>query len=203
MRKLTLTCLFFGALLAAPCHSRTWTSSDGKTLEAEFVSATDTEVTLKRDKDGKTFTLPLSRLSKDDQTFVKEQIAAKADEPEEPAEKKAIEGEYAKLITGDWVLEEHKKLPYAFYGGKDLDGAKKYPLVISLHGKSDNDENGKQIGFARKFASEANYAERPCLILAPLCYQPHGATGGGWDDAPGAEDARPGQEAREEAPYRR
>ena len=71
--------------------------------------------------------------------------------------------------------------------GKDLDGAKKYPLVVVLHGKSDNNENGKQIGFAKKFADKKNYAERPCLILSPLCYQPHGGTGGGWNDAPGTE----------------
>ena len=188
MKALIRTFLAFALLLPLTTQARTWTSTDGKTLEAKFVSATDSEVTLKRDSDGKQFTLPISRLSNDDQIFIKEQANAKPDEPAKAeAEKKAIEGEYAKLITGDWELAEHKKLPYAFFGGKDLDGSKKYPLVISLHGKSDNNENGKQIGFARKFASDDNYSERPCLILAPLCYQPHGGTGGGWDDAPGEE----------------
>ena len=186
MRNLIHTWLAFGLLLA-PAHARTWTATDGRTLEAEFVSATDTKVTLRRDSDGKEFTLPLSRLSKEDQTFIKEKAAAEPETEESNAEIRPIEGEYAKLVTGNWELAEHKKLPYAFYGGQDLDGAKKYPLVISLHGKSSNNENGKQIGFAKKFASADNYAERPCLILAPLCYQPHGATGGGWDDAPGEE----------------
>ncbi len=105
----------------------------------------------------------------------------------EAEEAKPIEGEYAELITGDWKKAEHGKLPYAFYGAKDLDGAKKYPLVVSLHGKSDNNTNGRQIGFARKFSEASNYKERPCLILAPLCYQPHGGTGGGWSDDPGNE----------------
>ncbi len=118
------------------------------------------------------------------QQFVREKTTTAPAALGEPA---PIEGEYAHLITGEWELAEHKKLPYAFYGGKDLDGSKKYPLIISLHGKSDNNENGKQIGFAKKFAAEANYAQRPCLILAPLCYQPFGGTGGGWDDAPGTE----------------
>lgn len=168
--------------LCTTAQARTWTSSDGKKLQADFVSATAETVTLKLSKGGRTVELPLSRLSEADQTFVKEQAAA----PPADEEAKPIEGDYAHLITGDWVKAEHGKLPYVFYG-KDIDGAKKYPLVISLHGKSSNNENGKQTGFARKFASDDNYSERPCLILAPLCYQPHGATGGGWDDAPGKE----------------
>ena len=182
MKLLIHASLAFAFLAAV--HARTWTSSDGKSLEAEFVSATATEVTLKRTKDGRTFKLPISRLSEVDQAFVKEQASKPSGGSSEPT---AIEGEYAHLVTGEWVLAEHRKLPYAFYGKKDLDGSKKYPLVISLHGKSSNDENGKQLGHAKAFAKEANYSERPCLILAPLCYQPHGATGGGWDDAPGKE----------------
>ena len=172
----TLCSLLFASSLVA----RTWTSSDGKPLEAAFISATETEITLKRDSDGQTFTIPLSKLSESDQEFAKEQ------EPvaEEPA---PVEGEFSHLITGDWVLAEHGNLPYAFYGGKDLDGSQKYPLVIYLHGKSKNNENGKQTGQAKTFISAANYEKRPCLVLSPLCYQPYGATGGGWDDAPGEE----------------
>lgn len=178
--KTILNLSTFFALLCVSLEARTWTSSDGKSLEAEFLSASETEVTLKRDTDGKTFTLPLSRLSEDDQEFVKDQESTP--EPAAP-----IEGEFAHLITGDWVLAEHGKLPYAFYGGKDLEGSQKYPLVICLHGKSNNNENGKQSKLAKSFISSSNYEKRPCLVLSPLCYQPHGATGGGWDDAPGEE----------------
>lgn len=183
MKTLIYSCALVFCI-ATSLHARTWTATDGRSLEADFVSATGTEVTLKRTSDGKVFTLPISRLSDEDQKFISEKSSSETPEPADPA---PIEGEYAHLITGDWVLAEHKKLPYAFYGGEGLDGAKKYPLIISLHGKSQNDENGKQIGFARKFAAEDNYAERPCLILAPLCYQPFGGTGGGWNDAPGDE----------------
>ncbi|MGJ8695337.1 MAG: prolyl oligopeptidase family serine peptidase [Verrucomicrobiaceae bacterium] len=171
----------FLVLSVMGASARTWTSSDGKALEASFVSATETEVTLKLDRGGRVVTIPLTRLSEEDRIFIKEEA-----KPEEP-EATELEGEYAHLVTGEWVMAEHGSLPYAFYGGKELNGSSKVPLVISLHGKSDNNENGKQIGFARKFAEGANYGERPCLILAPLCYQPHGATGGGWDDAPGEE----------------
>ena len=171
-------------MAASFAQARTWTSSEGRELEADFVSATETHVTLKRAKDGKSFTLPLARLSEEDQAYVEEQAAGDPTESGPPA---AIEGEFAELITGDWHLAEHGKLPYAFYGAKDLDGAKKYPLVVSLHGKRDNTVNGKQLGFARSFSKGDNYSKRPCLILAPLCYQPHGGTGGGWNDAPGEE----------------
>ncbi|MEM9238016.1 MAG: prolyl oligopeptidase family serine peptidase, partial [Verrucomicrobiota bacterium] len=181
MKTLTLLCA--SALLLVPLEARTWTSTDGRELEAEFVSATETHVKVKRDVDGKELTIPLTGISEEDREWVEEKLA---EEPE-PEEKQAVEGEYAGLITGEWELAEHGKLPYAFYGSKELDGGSKYPLVVSLHGKSDNNENGKQIGFARKFSQASNYKERPCLILAPLCYQPHGGTGGGWDDAPGEE----------------
>jgi dipeptidyl aminopeptidase/acylaminoacyl peptidase len=180
---LTATCLALGLLSAL--SARTWTSSDGKKLEADFVSATETDVTLKRSKDGKTFTLALTRLSEDDREYIKEEAA---DAPSPAAgDPSPVDGPYAELITGDWALAEHGKLPFALYGSKDLDGAKKYPLVVSLHGKSDNNVNGHQLGHAKAFAKEENYSKRPCLILAPLCYQPHGATGGGWDDDPGEE----------------
>ena len=171
------------AFLTPSLQARTWTSSDGKKLEADLISATKTHVTLKRSRDGKTFTLPLTRLSAEDRAFVENS----AGEPAPSAPPAAIEGEYAHLITGDWKLAEHGRLPFAFYGGEDLDGSKRYPLVVSLHGKSSDNENGKQIGFARAFAAKENYSVRPCLILAPLCYQPHGATGGGWSADPGDE----------------
>lgn len=172
---------FYFAATLVTASARTWTSNDGIALDADFISATDAQMTLKLLKSGKEVTIPLTRLSEADQKFVKEE----AKPPE--VERVALEGEYAHLITGDCVNAEYGNLPYSFYGGKALDGSSKVPLVISLHGKSSNNENGKQIGFARNFVNDSNYEERPCLVLAPLCYQPHGETGGGWDDAPGEE----------------
>ena len=123
-------------------HAREWASTDGAKLDAEFISSDEAEVSLKRRSDGKTFTLPLSRLSEDDQTWIKGELTKAA----EPAATAApVTGQYAKRITGQWDLSRFGKLPYAIYGGKDLDGAKKYPLLIALHGKSANDVNGVQI----------------------------------------------------------
>ena len=168
--------------LSLPCQSvdaREWTSAaDGKKIEAEFISSDGTNVTIKRGSQA--FTLPIARFVEADQAFVKEQMA-KSSEP------KPLEGPYTDKFTGDWALAEHDGLPYAIYGAKDLDGTKKYPLILSLPGKSDNNTNGGQVGFSSVFSNAESYTKNPCVIIAPLCYQPFGATGGGWSDEPGTK----------------
>jgi hypothetical protein len=45
-------------------EARTWTTVDGgKSIEAEFISTRNGEVTIKRKSDQRLFTLPLSKLS--------------------------------------------------------------------------------------------------------------------------------------------
>jgi len=101
---------------------------------------------------------------------------------------KPIGGPFASLITGDWALSEFNGLPFALYAGKDLNPAQKYPLVLALHGKSQNNDNGKQVaGWMKSFVKPERYESNPCIIVAPLCYQPFGATGGGWNDKPGEQ----------------
>ena len=70
-------------LTAAALPARTWTAADGRTLDADFVSASATAVTLKR-AGGKPFTIELSKLSEADREFVAEQ-AKKPAEPAKPA----------------------------------------------------------------------------------------------------------------------
>ena len=68
----SITILAAMLALAPVCHAqREFTSSDGRKLRADIVRASDTEVTLKRDPDGKEFTIPLERLSEADQGVVK------------------------------------------------------------------------------------------------------------------------------------
>ena len=57
--------------LIATCNAelRTWTAINGKKVEAEFVSNSDGQVTLKM-KTGKVFRVPLDKLSKEDQDFI-------------------------------------------------------------------------------------------------------------------------------------
>lgn len=192
MKRLLTLLIAIG--LSATVSARTWTATDGRKLEAELVSATATAVTVKNAA-GQTFTIPLERLSEEDRKWVQSngaaQPGAKPGAPASPAASgphKPIEGPYASLITGDWALSKHEDLPFALYASKELSAAQKYPLVLALHGKSQNDENGKQIGgWMRTFTKTENYAARPCIIVAPLCYQPFGGTGGGWYDKPGTE----------------
>ncbi len=173
--RIAITIFLLGSVLWA----REWTSADGRKLQADFVSANATHVTLKIA--GKDTLVPLNRLSAVDQAFVKEQAS-------KPVAAKKIEGPFAELITGDWALSTHKDLPFALYGAKELDASKAYPLILALHGKSQNNENGKQVGgWMKSFTTEARYTKNPCIIVAPLCYQPYGGTGGGWSDKPGEE----------------
>ncbi len=53
---------------------RTWTSTDGQKLEAEFIGGDEESVTIRR-TDGQRFTLPLDRLSEADRRWVAEQAS--------------------------------------------------------------------------------------------------------------------------------
>lgn len=79
-------CLFFlvGVIVAGAAYARTWTASNGKTAEAEFVSFEEGVVRLKSTKTGKTYELPLDQLSQKDQVYVARRLAAQS-EGEEPA----------------------------------------------------------------------------------------------------------------------
>lgn len=173
--SLVLALSFLG--LTSTAHARLWTSNDGKTLEAEWVSSAQDQVTLRR-PDGHVFTLPLNRLSAADQTWVKQQAAA----PAAVAPVKPIEGPFGQLITGSWALSEHDGLKFAIYGGKSLSAENKYPLVLALHGKSPNTENGKQVaGWMNSFTKKENESARPCFVVAPLSAQPAAGEGTGWN----------------------
>ncbi|MGI9245020.1 MAG: prolyl oligopeptidase family serine peptidase [Verrucomicrobiales bacterium] len=177
--------LLAGMTVAA--HGREWTSAEGASLQAEFISSDGIELTLKRDSDGKEFTIPISRLSSGDQSWVEEKIA---ESPAVPVERTPITGQYSKRITGGWVLSRYGALPYAIFGGAELDGSKRYPLLLALHDKSSNNTNGVQVpGWAKVFAEPENYAEHPCIIVVPLCYQPYGETDEGWSGGPPASAA--------------
>ena len=68
MKKITPFLVF---CLVATCNAelRTWTAVNGKEVEAEFISNSDGQVTLKL-KSGKVFKVPLDKLSKNDQNFI-------------------------------------------------------------------------------------------------------------------------------------
>ena len=77
--------IIFFIVLGSVCNAelRTWTSIVGTKVEAELVSLTGNQVTLKT-KVGKTLKLPLNKLSKADQEFLKAKSS-----PKEPTKEEA------------------------------------------------------------------------------------------------------------------
>jgi len=90
------------------------------------------------------------------------------------------------LLTGQWELAEEQGLPFTAYA-KNIDPGKKYPLVIGLHGKSPSNKNGSQKWILQAFSNPQVYKEHQAILIAPLCYQPYGNTGTGWNAEPGKQ----------------
>ena len=87
--------------LVAICNAelRTWTSIVGTKVEAELVSLTGNQVTLKT-KAGKTLKLPLNKLSKADQEFLKAKPS-----PKEPTKGEVGVKTADSKIAGNWVSD--------------------------------------------------------------------------------------------------
>jgi len=69
IKAILLFCLTILAVtLTAKEPIRTWTSTDGRTLQAEYISSSDGKVTIKMGS--QEYTLPLSRFSPADQQYV-------------------------------------------------------------------------------------------------------------------------------------
>ncbi len=86
----------------AKSELRTWTAVNGKEVEAEFVSNSDGQVSLKM-KTGKIFKVPLNKLSKADQEFISEN--APESNPEESFAK-----DRERRIMGYWLVDLKKTL---------------------------------------------------------------------------------------------
>ncbi|MEM0896300.1 MAG: dienelactone hydrolase family protein [Verrucomicrobiota bacterium] len=155
-------------------NSRTWTSADGKTLEAEFVSATESEVTIRRESDGRRFTLKLDKLSEDDRAYVKARLSegSRPDEIEK--------GPYFSKFTGDWEkMVFAEELPFRLYASKRFKATGSYPLVIYLHGAGQRGvDNESQLGGdVRNFAKPAFYDKREAILVVPQCPSDRNWTG--------------------------
>ncbi|WP_269537944.1 hypothetical protein [Cerasicoccus fimbriatus] len=75
------------ATVFAGADSRVWTDRNGRQVEAGLLSQTEEAITIRRDSDGLTFTLPIASLSDADQAYLLElQAAVKPTEPEKPFE---------------------------------------------------------------------------------------------------------------------
>lgn len=166
---MTLTLLF--TVLAMPPIAeagevRTWTAADGRTLEAEFITANERNVTLRRKVDGKRFTLSLDKISETDRKWVIEAL----DELNGPAGKEPS-GIFESRLTGDWEKMEFESLKFRFYSSKRMSPKKRYPIMIFLHGRgSGGSDNEKQLnGIVRNFAGGDFHRKNPSFIFAPQC----------------------------------
>lgn len=160
---------------ASAAEVRDWKTADGsKTIQAEFVSAKDGKVTIRRKSDQKIFTIAIDTLSDADREWLTKQ-AEGASEEAAKADKK---NPYANLLTGEWQRTEGHGLSYRLYGARKLRGADEtgYPLVIYLHGRGGDVMTPVEPGEAKSFSAEDNYRKRPCFIIAPQCPKD-----GSWD----------------------
>ena len=151
----------------APAEVREWTTVDGgKTLNAEYVSSADGEVTIRRQRDGREFTLSLEKISEADREWVAQQ---EADEEEKGI--REGENDFTKLLTGEWERTEGHGMSFRLFGDRKLRRGKdeKFPLVIYLHGRGGDVMTPDQPGQARNFSNDDNYRKRPCVIMAPQC----------------------------------
>jgi CubicO group peptidase (beta-lactamase class C family) len=81
-------CIALTIVSAHEASARTWTEAGtAKKIEADFVSADAESVVIV--STGNRFTLPLARLSPEDQAFVRQQLAQKASPAEKPSKTKA------------------------------------------------------------------------------------------------------------------
>ena len=156
------------ATLGAGCcllnaESRLWTSTDGRTIEAEFIKADDSSATVR--KGGRDLTIPLDQLSQSDIEYIEKRRA-------EVGRFDLTElGEYAKFAKGTWVKGEIADLKFQIHAPDTYEKDHPLPLVMFLHGVGERGEdNERQVnGLPKAFASTENQEARPCIVVAPQC----------------------------------
>ena len=174
---------FFVFLILSVCsvagEVREWVSSDGKKLEAEFISGTEKYVTLRRASDGRRFTIDLDKISEEDRDWVKQKI----EEIKGPG-KKEPSGIFKERLNDNWEKMEFASLKFRFWGGKKLKNTKRYPFVVFLHGRgSGGSDNEKQLlSVPRKLTSKGFYKDNPSFLIAPQCPDDNKGWRGGYID---------------------
>lgn len=169
-----------GALPAAETEPQTWTSSEGRTLQAELLDFSDQAIKVKRESDGTVFQIPLERLSDADKAKVMVMVRRRK------RDNGLKQGLYAPQITGQFAPGKSKEgLNFQLFGKPDWDGTKRYPLVLWLHGAGQcGEDNTKQLaGHPEQWFTPDAQLAKPCFGLAPQCF----SKDIGWKDQP-AED---------------
>ncbi|HRH99374.1 MAG TPA: alpha/beta hydrolase-fold protein, partial [Prosthecobacter sp.] len=165
LRLAALGLLLSGAQAATT--PREWTSSDGKSkFQGDLIEFTDKEVKIRHRSNFNQYRLTLDRLSKEDQDYIRSLLREKR------RDEGLKQGVYAEKVTGQFVKGVSKQgLNYQLWGNPKLDGTKRYPIVIWLHGSGQSGtDNESQLGGAPKiWTTSDNQDKAPCFLLAPQC----------------------------------
>ena len=98
MRQLLLTSLFVGGILLKLNAAYTFTSTDGRTLEAEIITASDSSVTIQRSSDGRRFELDINRLIPDDAVYIRKWSERNQTVEEESVSKSDMIGKWPRKL---------------------------------------------------------------------------------------------------------
>lgn len=95
------------SIMLLPCvvWARTWTDSQGRTLEADYVSAAEGKVTVRRDADAQVLELELSKLSESDREFVLARLAQEKRQAEIDASRVRLQGVVMGICTTGIIVE--------------------------------------------------------------------------------------------------
>lgn len=145
--------------LASPLAARLWTAVDGRTVEAELEFADETTVTILRLEDESSFTLPRSRFSECDQSYIDGWLAARATPaqptaplsldpfgPPDPANRDAILLGYQRQIRDlDFNWRQVGSVLEAL-GYRRLEALFPAPRYAIYHGLQYHDSTGRTLG---------------------------------------------------------
>lgn len=170
--KTWITLLFGAAACIAAAYQpdtkivREWTAADGRKMSAELVEYDGTEIRIKRSSDFQVIKAPLSAFSAEDKKFVLDMVR------ERKRDVSLKEGSFASAITGSFTKGTSEQgLNYQIWGNPKWNSAKRYPIVIWLHGsgQSGSDNEAQMGGATTVFTKPENQEARPCFLLAPQC----------------------------------
>lgn len=119
-RTRLLTAIAIAAMMS-PSLARTWTSADGaKTFDGEYVSSTDTSVTVI--KNGRKVTFKLDLISEEDQKWIKEEgqkaVEAKAKESaslDDQVIGKKLKGKTVRVMGKKFESQDTDKVPQYYF----------------------------------------------------------------------------------------
>lgn len=149
------------ALSSLTLQARTWTNSEGKKIEADYISHTEESVTIKFK--GKDMQYALDKLSQEDRDWLKEQEVKKAEEEKARMEAVAsLKGRRNDVPITDRMFEDTS----------DYFKSSESKAWIKKHEEGDSDSSGTKEDWLKRDASKDK-----CVIYCPDSYdgtEPYG-----------------------------